>query len=102
MQNTLHLITPGQSGSICMSSWLTGPGTTRILARFADQTSKTLFETTDKIPAKISEAHYKAGLIIRPLPTVRAMALSPPLIITGDDVDKTLDCLETGLKSVFA
>ncbi|WP_350334988.1 aspartate aminotransferase family protein [Coralliovum pocilloporae] len=66
-----------------------------------DKETKTLFETSEKMPGKLSEACYRKGLIIRPLPTVSSLALSPPLIMTKANVDATLEILADGLETIF-
>lgn len=49
------------------------------------------FDPTDKVPAAISNAAYENGLIVRPLPSVGALAFSPPLIVTSSQVDEMIE-----------
>ncbi len=67
----------------------------------ADKANRQLFDPAEKIPAKVSAACLAAGLVIRPLPSVGALALSPPLTIQPQDIDHIVDCIELGLDKVF-
>lgn len=50
-----------------------------------------------KTAAKVAEACYRRGLIVRPLPSVTSLALSPPLTVGRADIDLILDRFEAGL-----
>lgn len=67
----------------------------------ADKEARTLFDPALKMPAKISNACLAAGLVIRPLPSIGALALSPPLTIQPADIDHIVDCIEQGLNDIF-
>jgi L-2,4-diaminobutyrate transaminase len=45
----------------------------------------------------VSQQAYHEGLIVRPLPTVDALAFSPPLILRTEDVDTIVDRLEAAI-----
>lgn len=66
-----------------------------------DKASKKLFEISEKYPARLTAACYKEGLIVRPLPTIGAIALSPPLTMQPKDVDIVIDGIEKGLSELF-
>ncbi|ESQ74277.1 aminotransferase [Asticcacaulis sp. AC402] len=53
-----------------------------------DKSSRRLFEPGRKLPAAIAEAAYGCGLIVRPLPSIGALAFSPPLTLTLSDADE--------------
>jgi adenosylmethionine-8-amino-7-oxononanoate aminotransferase len=46
---------------------------------------------------KVQDGAYKAGVMVRT--SGNNIILSPPLIITGDDVSRILAALEVGLKA---
>ncbi|MGK0442720.1 MAG: L-2,4-diaminobutyrate transaminase/4-aminobutyrate--pyruvate transaminase [Pseudohongiellaceae bacterium] len=62
---------------------------------------RTLFDPSKKIPAQVANACMEAGLIIRPLPSIGALALSPPLTIKPKQIDFLIDCIEKSLNEVF-
>lgn len=53
-----------------------------------DKPSRKLFDPARKIPAAVAEAAYAAGLIVRPLPSIGALAFSPPLTLTLAEADE--------------
>ncbi|HXV73125.1 MAG TPA: aminotransferase class III-fold pyridoxal phosphate-dependent enzyme, partial [Sphingomonadales bacterium] len=65
-----------------------------------DKGKKAFFDPKRKIPARVAAACYAKGLIVRPLPTVTSLALSPPLIITRAEVDEALGILAAALDEV--
>ncbi|VUD40451.1 putative aminotransferase [Thalassocella blandensis] len=67
-----------------------------------DKASKRLFDVPKKIPAQITKACMNAGIIVRPLPTIGTIALSPPLTFTKEHVDLVIDVIEQGLDQVLA
>ncbi len=67
----------------------------------ADKEKKTFFDPACKIPARIAEACYRKGLIVRPLPSVTTLAFSPPLIVTEADIDEILGRFEAGLNEIL-
>lgn len=67
----------------------------------ADADSKQFLNPKDKIAAKVSQVCYQQGLIIRPLPSVNSLALSPPLVLTRPQVDKIVDRVVIGINQVF-
>ncbi|MCW8875595.1 MAG: aminotransferase class III-fold pyridoxal phosphate-dependent enzyme [Kangiellaceae bacterium] len=63
--------------------------------------SKQFLDPTKKLAAKVSQACYERGLIIRPLPSVNSLALSPPLILNRNQVDRIVEIVVQGINSVF-
>ncbi len=61
----------------------------------------TLPEISAKMPNKIVDECRRRRLIIRPLPGVRTLAISPPLIIRPSDIDFMVDILAQSLESVY-
>ena len=78
-----------------------GQGLLASIQLMADSDSKIFFNPKHKIAAKVSEACYRAGLIIRPLPSVNSLALSPPLILSKLQADQIVDRVVTGIKEVL-
>lgn len=54
----------------------------------------------DKVPAIMAAACLKEGLIARPLPSIGALALSPPLVVTQNDVDLIVNRLTKALETL--
>lgn len=67
-----------------------------------DKSSKQLFDVAKKIPAQIAKACMDSGIIVRPLPTIGTIALSPPLTLEKEHVDLIVDGIEHGLSQVLA
>lgn len=66
----------------------------------SDKQQKTLCNPADQIPAKIAAACFKQGLIVRPLPSVSSLALSPPFTIVAEQIDFIIETLEKAISSV--
>lgn len=64
-----------------------------------DKINKQLPDPADKWPAKVSAAMRKMGVIVRPLPSVGTLAISPPLVITRDEIDQLVSVLATCIDS---
>jgi len=65
----------------------------------ADRASKTLPEPSEKWPLKVATACRKLGVIVRPLPSVATLAISPPLVITKEEIDQLVDALVQAINS---
>lgn len=50
----------------------------------------------------VSQQAYREGLIVRPLPTVDALAFSPPLILQPGDADAIVDRLEAAINKTLS
>jgi adenosylmethionine-8-amino-7-oxononanoate aminotransferase len=68
----------------------------------ADRASKQAFEPRYKVAARIAQCCLAEGLIVRSLPSGDVVALSPPLIVTPDDVDLIVDRFARGLDKAAA
>ena len=66
-----------------------------------DKTSRQ-YDTTQKRPAKLAELCWQQGLMVRPLPTINAMAISPPLTLTFSEVDTLVERLGNSLEQLYA
>jgi L-2,4-diaminobutyrate transaminase len=79
-----------------------GHGLLAAIQLMANKENKTFFDPALKLPARILEACYERGLVVRALPSVTSVALSPPLIINQAQVDDIIDRLEDGVNAVIA
>ena len=79
-----------------------GEGLLAGIQLMVDADSKQFLNPKDRIAAKVSQACYQHGLIIRPLPSVNSLALSPPLILTRSQVDKIVARVVIGINQVFS
>jgi L-2,4-diaminobutyrate transaminase len=68
----------------------------------ADRSSKQAFEPSHKVAARIGQCCLAEGLIVRSLPSGDVVALSPPLIVTPDDVELIVGRFTTGLDKAAA
>lgn len=78
-----------------------GHGLLAAVQMVVDRDPKKFFNPACKIPARVADACYQAGLIVRPLPSIGAIALSPPLIMTKENVDQMVDKITLGLNEVM-
>lgn len=67
----------------------------------ADKTSRSLHNPADKIAAKVAAEAHKLGIIVRPLPSVSTLALSPPLCISRNDIDTLVSNLTIAVQKVL-
>ncbi|WP_221800749.1 aspartate aminotransferase family protein [Oceanobacter mangrovi] len=65
-----------------------------------DKANKTLPDPAAKWPLKVSQAVRQQGVIVRPLPSVGTLAISPPLIISRAEIDRLVDSLATAIKTL--
>jgi len=65
-----------------------------------DKTNKVLPDPAEKWPLKVSQACRALGVIVRPLPSVGTLAISPPLTITRRDIDQLVDSLKQAVDRV--
>jgi len=66
-----------------------------------DKANKTLPNPADKIPAKVCAAARKMGVIVRPLPSVGTLAISPPLTISRQEIDQLVTVLKQAILDIF-
>ena len=65
----------------------------------SDKHSKENFDASLKIPLKVSTMAREKGVIVRPLPTVGTLAVSPPLIITKSEIDTLVQTLTDSISA---
>lgn len=78
-----------------------GHGLLAAVQLIANKDNKKFFDPALKLPARILDACYERGLIVRALPSVTSVALSPPLIVNPQQIDDIIDRLEDGVNSVL-
>lgn len=66
----------------------------------ADKRSKTPFDPKLNVSLRIYRKMLAEGVIVRPIPNV--LAISPPLILTTEEVDELVDAMERSIPSVAA
>lgn len=66
----------------------------------ADKATKQLPEAADKWPLKVSQIARRLGVIVRPLPSVGTLAISPPLTISREEIDLLVQALVTAINEV--
>jgi len=76
-----------------------GKGLLAAVQLIADKDNKKFFDAKLGLPFKIGAACYEKGLIVRALPSVTSIALSPPLIVNRADVDEIVARLEAGINA---
>mgnify|MGYP002700156892 CR=1 FL=1 len=65
-----------------------------------DKTNRVLPDPAEKWPLKVSQACRALGVIVRPLPSVGTLAISPPLTITRQNIDQLVDNLKQAIDQV--
>ena len=78
-----------------------GKGLLAAIQLVEDSERKLFLDPTKKIAGKISEVCYQKGLIIRPLPTVNSLALSPPFTLTYEEVEEVVDTVKNAINEVL-
>jgi len=66
----------------------------------ADKANRVLPDPAEKWPLKVSQACRALGVIVRPLPSVGTLAISPPLTITRQNIDQLVDSLKQAIDRV--
>ena len=66
----------------------------------ADRASRRPFEATQKVSQQVAARCLEDGLIVRALPVGHVVALSPPLCITREQVDRVVDGLDRAIRAV--
>lgn len=79
-----------------------GTGFLAGLQLMADANTKAFFDPTRKIPARVQKTAYDNGLLVRSLPSVTTLALSPPFVATTADVDEMVGILKKSIDEVMA
>lgn len=76
-----------------------GTGLIGALEFMADPKSKTPFDTTLKVPVKVMDALRRQGVLLRSLGD--SLVCSPPLIISGEDIEVMMSALAVALDEVY-
>ncbi|MBL4681555.1 MAG: aminotransferase class III-fold pyridoxal phosphate-dependent enzyme [Pseudomonadales bacterium] len=66
----------------------------------SDKHSKELHDASLKIPLKVANLVKEKGVIVRPLPTVGTLAISPPLTISKSEIDTLVQALTDSISSL--
>ena len=66
----------------------------------ADRASRRPFDPAVKVAQQVAARCLEDGLIVRALPVGHVIALSPPLCITRDKVDRVVEGLDRGIRTV--
>ena len=72
-----------------------GVGLVAGIQLMADRASRRPFEATQKVSQQVAARCLEDGLIVRALPVGHVVALSPPLCITREQVDRVVDGVAT-------
>jgi L-2,4-diaminobutyrate transaminase len=79
-----------------------GMGMLAAVQLVADKGSRELHDPINKIPHKVSAAMREKGVIVRPLPSIGALAISPPLSMTHGEVDELVQALTDTISNLTA
>ncbi len=63
----------------------------------ADKSSRTLPDAAAKIPMNVTKLMLEKGVIIRPLATVATLAISPPLTISKEEIDRLVQMMSESI-----
>jgi len=66
----------------------------------SDKQRKELHNAGLKIPLKVANLVKEKGIIVRPLPTVGTLAISPPLTISKSEIDTLVQALTDSISSL--
>jgi adenosylmethionine-8-amino-7-oxononanoate aminotransferase len=92
---------PPSRGWLALRLWRQPPRGAGLLLgieRVSDTAQRTPMTRSSDVPARVAKAAYKAGLMVRI--SGPNLILSPPLIITREEVDLMCDVLETAFAAV--
>jgi L-2,4-diaminobutyrate transaminase len=68
----------------------------------ADPKTKTRFDPSEKIGARVSKACRDRGLIARARPHGDILGFAPPLVMTTQEIDDMVEITTEALSEVFA
>lgn len=63
----------------------------------ADKSSRTIVDQKLKLPLKVANRIRELGVIVRPLPSVGSIAISPPLVFNDEQIDTLVKALVTAI-----
>ena len=78
-----------------------GKGLVAAVQLIEDKATKTAYSPALKIPAAVCDVCWEQGTVFRPLPSIGALAISPPLTITRAEVDRLVETLLFGINKVL-
>lgn len=67
-----------------------------------DKATRRFFDPALAKAAQVANEAHKLGVIVRPLPSITTLALSPPLTITREEIDIVVEVLTRSINRVFA
>lgn len=67
----------------------------------ADKATRQFYDPNEKIAAKVAAEAHKLGVIVRALPSVSTLALSPPLCISRDEIDQVVAAIAVAIQKVL-
>lgn len=79
-----------------------GEGLLAAIQLIDNKQHKHFFDPKLGIATKVAAEAYQLGAIVRPLPSISALALSPPLCINKEEIDLLLARIQTALQRVLA
>jgi len=93
----LHQELDRQLGSHPLVGEIRGRGLIAGIQLVADKSTRTLPNAADKWPLKVANTCRENGVIVRPLPSVATLAISPPLVITKSEIDTLVSALRNAI-----
>ncbi len=78
-----------------------GSGLLAAVQLVTDKQTKEIHDPSAKIPLQVTNKMREMGVIVRPLPAAGALAISPPLTISEDEIDELVQALNDGISSVI-
>lgn len=66
----------------------------------SDKSSKAMHDPAMKIPHRVAASMREKGVIVRPLPTLGSLAISPPLSISKDEIDTLVQALGDAISTI--
>jgi adenosylmethionine-8-amino-7-oxononanoate aminotransferase len=76
-----------------------GKGLIAAVQLVTDKGSRETHDPTLKIPHQIAAKMRNNGVIVRPLPSIGALAISPPLTISKAEIDELVQALTDAISS---
>ena len=77
-----------------------GDGLLAAVQLVSDKQTKAIHDPADKVPYQVAAKMREAGVIVRPLPVAGALAMSPPLTISEDEVDELVQAMGDAIQSM--
>ena len=74
-----------------------GEGLLAAVQLVEDKQTKQIHDAADKVPHQVAARMKDQGVIVRPLPAAGALAISPPLTISHDEIDLLVQTLSDSI-----